>query len=1195
MDDKNYKSILMKSPFGFAYHKIIVDNQGIPVDYEFLEVNPAFESITGLKAKDIVGKTVCQVLPGIREGNFDCVQYYGDIALDGGDGEFEHYSKQLGRWYKVQAYSEQKHYFSTVFTDTTARKTLSDVAATFNNYSAQTIDLQYLADKAREISGAAYAVLNKFDADGRGSSTLAFSGMNKHIEKAISILGFDPRGKKWDYDPERQKKIDNQKTTVFQQITDLTGTTIPEKIITLISKTYNMGQVAVVKTTRETIMLGEFTLIFKRGTQLKNRETIETYADLTGMLLSRIDEERKVINEQARLKTITDNMTDLVWESDLQFINTYTSPSVNRIFGFSVEEDMPLTFEERLTPESVQTALSLLQEELEKDNDPRVSKSRSRLVELEYYKKDGSLVPLESNISFVRDKNGKPVGLRGVSRDITERKLAEEALFRATENQQILLDNIPTQVWYLTDETTYGAINKAHADFNGVKFEDFAFKNLYDIFPKDIADVCKLSNTEVFSTKKVVHTEEWVPHVSGNKRLISIIKTPKLREDGSVEYVVCSAEDITDQKNAEEKLRESEQNFRSFFETLDDLIIIGSQEGDIFYTNPAVTIKLGYSTEELNQMHVLDIHPETKRKEAEQIFGEMFAGKRDVCPLPLLAKNGSIVPAETRVWFGKWNGKKCIFGVSKDLSIQEEALQKFNKIFDSNPNLIAVSDLPDMKIMEVNKSFLQTLGFTKEEIIGNTAADLDLFVEPEKQKQVGNILVEKGSINNIELKVKAKNGGIFVGLFSGEIIESQGKQYLLTVMADITALKKVQSELTQTNKDMIAAKEKAEESDRLKSAFLANMSHEIRTPINGILGFSELLKEPELTGEQQQEYIRIIEKSGKRMLNIINDIVDISQVEAGLMKLNISESNINEQIEYIYTFFKPEAEAKGLKLCFRNSLTAKEAMIKTDREKLYAILTNLVKNAIKYSDLGTIELGYIKRNETLEFYVKDTGIGIPGDRQEAIFERFIQADIADKMARQGAGLGLSISKAYVEMLGGKIWVESEEGAGSTFYFALPYNAEPVNKTIGWQPAPSEKHTPVRKLKILIAEDDELSEMLIDNFIKIFGKEILKARTGKEAVEICRDNPDIDLILMDIRMPLLGGYEATKQIREFNKEVIIIAQTAYGLTGDREKSIKSGCNDYLAKPINKTKLQTMIQKYFGVVPFNPSAQLCYIPG
>ena len=388
----------------------------------------------------------------------------------------------------------------------------------------------------------------------------------------------------------------------------------------------------------------------------------------------------------------------------------------------------------------------------------------------------------------------------------------------------------------------------------------------------------------------------------------------------------------------------------------------------------------------------------------------------------------------------------------------------------------------------------------------------------------------------------------------------------------------------EIEKELVVAKEKAEESDRLKTAFLANMSHEIRTPMNGILGFANLLKEPGLIGEKQHEFIGIIEKSGKRMLNIINDIIDISKIEAGLMKLDINESNINEHIEYIYTFFKPEAESKGMDLSFKNPLPAKESIINTDSEKLNAILANLVKNSIKYTEEGSIELGYNLKTDTkpaeLEFYVQDTGIGIPKDRQEAIFDRFIQADIANEKAHQGAGLGLSITKAYVEMLGGKIWVESEEDKGSTFYFTLPYNTKPAEKTIDRQLEPSGKYDDVRKLKILVAEDDEVSEMLLDETVKMFAKEILKARTGVEAVEVCLNNTDIDLILMDIHMPDMGGYEAAQQIREFNKEVIIIAQTAYGQMGDSEKSIKSGCNDYLAKPINANELHAMIQKYFG---------------
>ncbi|EKD26132.1 MAG: hypothetical protein ACD_79C01351G0001 [uncultured bacterium] len=255
---------------------------------------------------------------------------------------------------------------------------------------------------------------------------------------------------------------------------------------------------------------------------------------------------------------------------------------------------------------------------------------------------------------------------------------------------------------------------------------------------------------------------------------------------------------------------------------------------------------------------------------------------------------------------------------------------------------------------------------------------------------------------------------------------------LIHVVRDITERKQAEQEL-------IKAKEKAEESDRLKTAFLANMSHEIRTPLNGILGFTEILKQPNLTEEELNECLGVIEKGGKRMLNIINDLIDISKIEAGLIEVKLSKSNVNEQIENIYNSFKSEAEQKGIKIFLKNSLLAKDATIKEDREKVYAILTNLVNNAIKFTSEGYIEIGCEKKGKYLEFFVKDTGTGIPQEQKEFIFERFRQGRESLARSYEGSGLGLAISKAYVDMLGGKIWVVSELEKGSVFYFTIPYN------------------------------------------------------------------------------------------------------------------------------------------------------------
>ncbi|MEK7719081.1 MAG: response regulator, partial [Bacteroidota bacterium] len=391
-------------------------------------------------------------------------------------------------------------------------------------------------------------------------------------------------------------------------------------------------------------------------------------------------------------------------------------------------------------------------------------------------------------------------------------------------------------------------------------------------------------------------------------------------------------------------------------------------------------------------------------------------------------------------------------------------------------------------------------------------------------------------------------------------------------------------ELEKTNIELITAKDKAEESDRLKTYFLNNISHEIRTPFNGILGFLAVLEENSLTASERAEYTGIINKSSYRLMNTINDIVEISQIQAGQIKLSVSETNIRRLTSGVYDQFKTEAESKGLKLFINSDLPINIDSIHTDSAKLNTILTILIGNAVKFTKTGSIEIGIREDAGFIEFFVKDTGVGIPENRQQTIFERFMQADGSNTRQFEGSGLGLSIAKAYVEMLGGNIWIESNPegesgGKGSKFYFTLPYNGDPQEEINPKNEILAESEENQNgKLKILIAEDDESSANFLTIIVRQFGNEILNATTGIEAVEACRDNPDIDLVLMDVQMPEMNGYEATRQIRQFNKEVIIIAQTAFGLIGDQEKAIDAGCNDYISKPIKKDQLSVLLQKY-----------------
>ncbi len=509
----------------------------------------------------------------------------------------------------------------------------------------------------------------------------------------------------------------------------------------------------------------------------------------------------------------------------------------------------------------------------------------------------------------------------------------------------------------------------------------------------------------------------------------------------------------------------------------------------------------------------------------------------------------------------------------------ELAEKKYTELYEFAPSGY-LTLTKEGEITKLNISAERMLGKERSHLIKSS---FGFFVSLDT-RAVFNHFLQKIFENKLketcEIKLETDDGSLKYVLVSG-IISNIDEKCLVTLV-DITMRKYAEHAL-------IIAKEKAEEGDRLKSAFLANMSHEIRTPMNGILGFTELLKTLKLRGEEQQNYIGIIEKSGARMLNIINDIISISKIESQQIEVSISDTNVNEQMAYIYHFFRLEAEKKNLHISVKNQLPQKEAEIRTDREKVYAVLTNLVKNAIKFTQTGSIELGYFKKDGLFEFYVKDTGPGIPEEQKSIIFERFRQGSESYNRNYEGAGLGLSISKAYVEMLGGKIWVENNAAnngnpQGATFFFTIPAN--PAKKTKHATRADSPEKTTknkTRKLKILIVEDDKVSEILITEMVKMFAKEFLNATNGVEAIEACRKNPDIDLVLMDINMPEMGGYEATQKIREFNREVVIIAQTAHALVGDREKSIAAGCNDYISKPINKTQLRKMVTNFFSELP------------
>lgn len=541
-----------------------------------------------------------------------------------------------------------------------------------------------------------------------------------------------------------------------------------------------------------------------------------------------------------------------------------------------------------------------------------------------------------------------------------------------------------------------------------------------------------------------------------------------------------------------------------------------------------------------------------------------------------------------------YNSLKQLFDTITDKNVLNES--KINhiseKLTESLENMsdafIAVDN--NWEYTFVNQKAAQMLGKQPEELIGKTVwVSFPEAIGTPYHKAWYKAMKTKKQINFedyyvplnlwLENRVIPSNEGLVV--FFQDITErklAEQKTEDLNTKLKIRNRELYESiiQIQNINTELIHAKEKAEESERLKSSFLSNMSHEIRTPMNGILGFTELLKEPKLTGEEQQEYIKVIEKSGNRMLNIINDIVSISKLESGQMNLSYKETSIRDQVQVLYDFFKLEAEQKNIELKINNTLDNEDCFIRTDEEKINTILSHLVKNAIKFTDHGSIEIGCFKNDTRITFYVKDSGIGITSTKLDLIFERFRQEDDSLNRSYDGAGLGLYIAKSYVNLLGGKIWAANNTNSGAIFYFEIPFI----------KPHEIEKETQIplsigaietQKLKILVAEDDSISLKFISKILKIFGENLLIARNGIEAVNLCKKNPDIDLILMDIQMPVMNGYEAIKKIREFNEEVIIITQSAFVFTDEAEKAIEVGGNGYISKPINKNQLINHINK------------------
>lgn len=855
---------------------------------------------------------------------------------------------------------------------------------------------------------------------------------------------------------------------------------------------------------------------------------------------------------------------------------------------------------------------------------------------------DGKIRWLWSRSFPVYNQQGKAYRCVTVISDLTEQFELQSLISRTKTQQKAIIDNIPYLAWLKDNEGRYIIVNEPFAKKYGIESDEITGKTDFDIAPKSIAEKIKRSDVEIMKKGKRQLTEE-IENTAEGKNWIETFKTPIFNEENKLIGITGISRDITERKQMEDKTREREEHFSALLQNSSDSISILDKEGILVFENSPRNKISDFNIEELIGKSIFDIiHPDetaTFKNLLQEIISK--PGKQIKKEYRSLHKNKKWIWVESI--FSNQLDNPAIKGIvvnSRDISERKmgelkERVYHDNLIFLSNSALdlmglsskediyryiseklylflesalvivasfseennifqIEFTSGPDNVINDISESLGRDInGLTcsnnrKLSDLSNAGAvinlkdNLDIFQFREIKFENFVQIIDKLKVHKIYNITLARHnkllGNITILTLNKSIIKF--KHIIETFVHQVSvALHRSQLEF-----ELLKSKEKAEESDMLKTAFLANMSHEIRTPMNGILGFAEMLNDETLSPGNRKKYLDIIHSNGKMLINLIDDIIDFAKIEAGQINIVPQNFSLNTLLSQIHSSFLTEQLKKDkskVKLRVRKAFTNENCFIIADPNRLRQILTNLIGNSFKFTDDGSIEFGYKKvRNNMLQFYVKDSGIGIPADKLKVIFDRFIQADSSSTRKYGGSGLGLAISKGFVELLGGKMWAESKVNTGSSFYFTIPHisGKKTSDEDIARQ-KPKKNYYWEGKV-FLIAEDDKFSFKFLESFLRQTKAEVLHATDGKEAIDICRNNM-IDLVLMDIQMPEMNGLQATEEIKKFNKKLPIIAQTANAINEEKQKCFEAGCDDFVTKPVNISELYTKIDKWLSI--------------
>ncbi len=749
-----------------------------------------------------------------------------------------------------------------------------------------------------------------------------------------------------------------------------------------------------------------------------------------------------------------------------------------------------------------------------------------------------------------------------------------------------LINSLPVAV-FTKDPVNHKYItwNNAMVELTGIEREEAIDKTDYEIYNQKEAEGYIAGDKDVLENRNSVILEDNFWNRKGEKKAVKIIKVPNISRNKKIEFIIGICVDLTIEKEHEQKLASSENRYRALLEALDMRIVLKDLADNIILSNSAYFKSLGYSQEQFYRMNPSDlIHPDD--------LDHYLMVKKDITTEDLISYEYRIRHAK-----GYWqdmlaksilikneegNPRHVLF-IIHDISERKfrEKILRENQLFlqtmiDNLPVAIFVKRVDTGKYEIWNSEAEKLTSITKEEAIGRANSEIFPQQLASLFDSTDEIVVNTGKPYRINDEKITLAGLSKSTLNTSKIpISVKGKvQYILVMVQDITGEKNTQNELKN-------ALEKAKESDRLKAAFINNISHELRTPLNAIVGSANILGQSDLDMDDKEDYISIMNQSSEKLLHMVSDIMDISRIETNQFEISFSESNVNELLLKVDEYTKRLADDMDKShLRFNIKLYPDNDMnISTDASRAYQVFQYLASNAVKFTSNGEIEIGYYDQNDReITFYVKDTGIGIPSSMHKAIFEKFFQLEMSLTKEYSGLGIGLYLTRSILQLLGGRIWLESEVNNGSTFYFSLKKQmseAESKGKQI--------KINTGKKYKwngktILVVDDTRSTTTLLKKLLERNGASIVTANSGKEAIDILKNSSLIDLVLLDLQMPVMSGAETAEKMHKIHPDLKIIAQSAYTLEEDREFVENVNFAAYLTKPIITNEMYKVVDVY-----------------